>query len=82
MLKRRFNSFASSLRAVPFLRRKPVLNLKRLVTLYSAFKTSHLTLAHVKKQNLHLLRLTLTYVKQLTEIQTFKKKKQLQLRLA
>jgi hypothetical protein len=52
------SSFVLRLKAVPSLRRRPVLNLKRLVTPYNVFKTFHLTLVLVKKQSLHSLRLT------------------------
>ena len=75
MQKKNSNNFVLKLRVALSLKRKHVLSLKKLVTHCSAFKTFHQTLVLVKKQSLHLLRLTSTFARQLIKTKTLKQKK-------
>ena len=79
--KKNYSSFVLQLKVVLFLKRKHALSLKKLVIHYSAFKTFHPTLVLVKKQSLHLLKQTSTFVKQLTVTRTLRKRKKRQLLL-
>jgi hypothetical protein len=57
-LRKQFSNFVLSLKAELFLKRKHVLSLKKLVTLYNVFKIFHLTLVLAVRLSLPLLKQT------------------------